>query len=269
MLVDNELHPETVAHRIPLVASAMGINRDEYEHDLIIKTLRGNLRSFGDVVCELRDGIESDGEEPGHVSLFAFDAKYRFQTPGISENENDPVFYNEADRFATDMGACVAFVHHSSKGSQSEKRVSDVGAGGGIQSRAADVHAIFREHEEEGVHVFEVLVRSFAPVSAIPVRWMFPLWIPDHSVDPSMLRGRLKPSEQRQNDRDREGISQIAAALLKGSATARQLRRLTGMSKDRQERLLDQLEADKQIIGTEITIKGNKTREYSLVNDTE
>src|SRR5205085_5125384 len=120
-------------------------------------------------------------------SLIVFDAKYRFARPGQSENDNasEALFYNDADRFAGAMQAAVAFVHHATKGSQTEKRASDVGAGAGAQSRAADVHAIFREHEDDGAFVFEALVRSFAPVEPIGLRWIFPLWVPDDDVDPA------------------------------------------------------------------------------------
>ena len=175
------------------------------------------------------------------------------------------MLYNEADRLANDLGSAIAFIHHASKGSQSEKRVSDVGAGAGSQSRAADCHAIFREHEDEGVHVFEALVRSFAPVTAIPLRWQFPLWVPDEFVDPTKLKGRLTQGEQRQTEKDREGIAAIVKALIGTKATARALREKTGLGKDRQQRLLDLMSAEGQLTTTETIIRGNPTREYSLV----
>jgi RecA-family ATPase len=184
LIVDNELHPETIVSRLQYMANAMGIAWEDVCDLLVIKTLRGNLRSFAEVAAEIREQFE-----PGEFVLIVFDAKYRFAQLGQSENDNaaEAMFYNAADRFATDMQAAIAFVHHSTKGSQSEKRASDVGAGGGSQSRAADVHAIFREHEEEDTFVFEALVRSFPPIQPIALRWQFPLFVPADDVDPTQL----------------------------------------------------------------------------------
>jgi hypothetical protein len=58
-------------------------------------------------------------------------------------------------------------------------------------------------------------------------------------------------------------------ALREGPATPREVRRRTGLSKDRCERLLDQLESDELITANDITIRGNKTREYALPKDSE
>jgi hypothetical protein len=260
LIIDNELHAETLSHRIPLVADAVGIDRNEYESDLDVWTLRGNLRSLNEVAFEL------ERLDPQTYGLIIFDAKYRFAIAGSSENDNaaEAQFYNRADRLAQTSGAAIAFIHHASKGSQSDKRVSDVGSGAGTQSRAADVHAVFREHEDNSSFVFEALVRSFAPVEPIGLRWIFPLWTPDIGVDPTKLKRRIPPSEQRQADRDREGINEIVKGLMQGPATARTLRRLTGLGPDRQQRLLDKLESEGQITATEKIVRGNPSREYQL-----
>ena len=42
LLIDNELHPATLAHRIPVVAEAMAINTDEYAENLDVLSLRGH-----------------------------------------------------------------------------------------------------------------------------------------------------------------------------------------------------------------------------------
>jgi hypothetical protein len=261
-IFDNELHGSTLAHRIDAVAEAMGLPRAEFEYDLHIRPLRGNLPSLADLEHELS---ECD-LEPASVRAFGFDALYRIMPAGSSENDNAAMtqVYNLLDRIGDRTRAANFVIHHSSKGSQSDRRLTDVGSGAGAQSRAADCHLILREHEEPGVAVLEAAVRSFAPVEPLALRWQFPLWVPDSYVDPSKLRGKQTASEQRQDDRDREGINKIVDALRQGPGTARSLRGRTGLSRERQQRLLDKLQAEKQIITTETTIRGNPTSEYSL-----
>ena len=61
---------------------------------------------------------------------------YRFAIEGVSENDNAAMagFYNRLDRIAERTKAAIVLIHHSSKGSQSDKRITDVGAGAGSQS---------------------------------------------------------------------------------------------------------------------------------------
>src|SRR5690606_13500171 len=117
----------------------------------------------------------------------------------------------------------IVLVHHSSKGSQSEKRVTDVGAGAGAQSRAADCHIVLREHEDDGVFVMDAAVRSFPPVEAVALEWSLPLWRTT-GADTSALKGRKTAQEQRQDERDREGNDAIFKALRDDSpATLREI----------------------------------------------
>jgi predicted HTH transcriptional regulator len=97
------------------------------------------------------------------------------------------------------------------------------------------------------------------------LRWAFPLWVPDEGVDTTLLKGRLKPSEERENDKDREGVNKIVDAIRKdGPATARQLRPRSGLSRERLERLLHKLRSEDQLQVTQITIRGNLCDEYAL-----
>jgi hypothetical protein len=131
-----------------------------------------------------------------------------------------------------------------------------------------------REHEDDGVVVLDAAVRSFPPVEPFGLRWQFPLWLPDSAIDPTALRGKQTGSEQRQAERDQQGINKIIGALLHwtaadGQATERKLRAKTKLSKHRVQKLLDQLVEDKQIIANPINIRGNQTNEYRLPDDAE
>lgn len=264
LYIDNELHRSTLAHRIPAVASAMGIRASEYENDLQVVSLRGQLRSLVNLAADL------ESIEPGEFKVIVLDAKYRFAVAGVSENDNsaETALYNELDRIAEHTKAAIVLVHHASKGSQTDKRVTDVGAGAGAQSRAADCHIVLREHEEPGIVVLDAAVRSFPPVEPLALRWQFPVWLQADAVNTSMLKGRGTRADELQSDKDRDAINKIVDALRKhGPLTARQLRPRTGLSRERQERLLCRLQADEQLSATEITIRGNLCTEYSLPKD--
>lgn len=231
LLIDNELHKPTLASRFKTVADAMGIRSDEYADEIDVWPLRGQLRTLAGLAAEF-DGLE------GQYQLVVVDAKYRALEPGISESDNqaDTAFYNLVDSLAEKLGAAVLLVHHSSKGNQSEKRVTDVGSGAGAQSRAVDCHLILREHEDADAVVLEAAVRSFAPVEPIVLRWNFPLWQADVTADPRQLKGKKSASEENQDRSD----TATEAAILKHCAGAwrsrSEIRTLTGFGPQRANR---------------------------------
>ena len=163
-------------------------------------------------------------------------------------------------------GCAWVNIHHASKGSQGEKSVVDVGAGAGSQARAADSHLVLRPHEEAGVVVLEAAVRSFPPVEPLALRWAFPLWSPDAAADTRRLKGRLTPQEQRSSEKDIEAAESIVEALEIGGQTPRALRALTGLSRERLQKILDRLEAAGRIVSGGVDIKGIAAKEYRLTS---
>src|SRR5262249_41625293 len=104
------------------------------------------------------------------------------------------------ERMAEHLDGALLIVHHATKGSQSEKRVVDVGAGAGSQSRSADCHIALREHEVDDCVVFDARVRSFKPPAPMVLRWTYPLWERDLALDPTQLKtgGRRRAAEDDQ-----------------------------------------------------------------------
>jgi len=218
LIIDNELHGETMANRIPKVAEARGIPIAEYRDRLHVDNLRGSLTPLA--------GMESyfGALEPNRFKLIILDAWYRFQAPGTDENSNADAteMYNLLDRFAARLNCAFVCIHHSTKGNQSGKSITDVGAGAGAQSRAADAHMIIRQHAEEGCFVIEAVARSWAPPEPVCVRWNWPVFRIEHGLDAASLLGAKgagasgggdKPtkSEKFRTDRSNE-----TAAILKG-----------------------------------------------------
>ncbi len=195
LIVDNELHSETSAHRLPKVAEARGVAMGDIGRRIAVDNLRGRLKSILDLGPYFR------AIDPGRFKVIILDAFYRFMPIGGDENDNGTMasIYNHIDAFANHLGCCFVLIHHSTKGNQSGKSVTDVGAGAGAQSRAADTHLVLRQHEEDGVVVLDAAVRSFAPIDPSCLRWTFPVWNYDPSLDPTELKGE-RP--RRKADRD-------------------------------------------------------------------
>ena len=263
LIIDLELHRNLISSRLRTVAREMGLEPNDYRGMIEVVTLRGQWRSMADILAQTTD------IKPGQFVLIIIDSKYRLGTGATDENSNshETVLYNQVDALGVRTGAAVLLIHHLTKGDQSNKRVTDLGAGGGAQSRAADTHLALREHEDEGVAVLEGAVRSFAPLEPLAIRWQFPLWVADEWADPAKLAGKQTRGEERTAERDREGKNQIIAALLKGPATAREIRRQTAISYDRCDRLLALLESDEQITSTTINVRGNDCRQYHVVDE--
>ncbi len=198
LIIDNELHPETSANRIPKVAAARGIAMERIRDHIFVENLRGRLQD----IFALEPYFAAI--PPRRYKVIVLDAFYRFMPAGGDENDNGTManVYNLIDRYAALLGCCFVMIHHSSKGNQSAKAVTDVGAGAGAQSRAADAHLVLRPHEESGIVVLDAAVRSWAPIDPVCLRWSFPVWNVDESLDPANLRKEkgskrkeAKPSE--------------------------------------------------------------------------
>lgn len=192
LIIDNELHGETSANRIPKVAKARGIGTDEFADSVFIRNLRGGLQDIVSLGPYFR------AIEPGRFRLIVLDAFYRFLPAGMDENANADMasLYNHIDRYAADLGCAFVLIHHSSKGNQSGKAVTDVGAGAGSQSRATDAHLVLRPHEEPDVVVLDAAVRSWPPHDSVCLRWAFPVW--DMADDLDAKRLKVESSRRRQ-----------------------------------------------------------------------
>lgn len=185
LIVDNELHGSVLASRLDTIANHMGINPLTWREHILTKTLKGNITSLPDFIQAHKQAIP-----PGRFQLIILDALYRFVPADRSENDNSMMagLYNSIDQLAEASGSAVIVVHHSNRGDQSGKVVTDVGAGAGAQSRAADAHIVLRAHEEDSTYVVDGAIRSFAPISPFCLRWDFPLFHRDDSLDPELLR---------------------------------------------------------------------------------
>jgi len=194
LYIDCELHPDTLAKRIHAVALARGIYGGEFSATLDVLSLRGRLKDL----FELRSFFA--GITKGKYAVIILDALYRLTPAGIDENSNADMtrVYNAIDNYGEKTGAAFVVIHHASKGNQSGKSITDTGAGAGAISRAADSHLILRPHDEDDAVVLESVARSFPPSPATCLRWTYPTWSVDDSLDPEQLKteSRRKPKAE-------------------------------------------------------------------------
>jgi hypothetical protein len=204
LIIDNELHSETSANRIPKVAAARQISLSEVGQRVFVQNLRGrwqDIFSLGPYFRSL---------EPGQFRVIILDAMYRFMPREMDENDNGTManIYNAIDRYADLLGCCFVLIHHTSKGNQSGKAITDVGAGAGSQSRATDTHLVLRPHEEDDVVVLEAAVRSWPPVMPRCLRWTFPVWTLADDLDPTLLRSE-RPRRARKAEEEEPQEEQL------------------------------------------------------------
>jgi hypothetical protein len=189
LLIDNELRGDDLSGRAKAMATAMGL---DWHVTANIKPalLRGQLADLNSIQAAL------SSIPTGTYSLIVVDALYKALPHGTDENSNSEMTraYVILDGIAERQNAACVVVHHTSKGAQHTKSVTDMGAGAGAQSRSADVHLVLRDHEDENTVVLAAVVRSQAPVEPACLKFEYPLWrlAPDKDPENVAAAGKKK-----------------------------------------------------------------------------
>jgi hypothetical protein len=203
LIIDNELHEETLLYRFKEIGeSAFGSRAKGAQIDY--HCLRGKNVDIHKL------GLIMEMIPMGRYKLIVLDALYRFLPEGTSENDNAQMMaiYNQLDRFADKTGSSVVVVHHSSKGNQSEKSVTDIGSGAGSMARASDTHIVIRPHKEEGLSVLQGEARSFERIEPMSLKRRGLVWEFDRAA-PEVFSGgsRVDPiSEAADQEKLREWL---------------------------------------------------------------
>ncbi|OHB60853.1 MAG: hypothetical protein A2Y12_10110 [Planctomycetes bacterium GWF2_42_9] len=191
LVIDNELHLNTLTYRYMELAKAMKLNPKLFSQQVKIKSLRGQLK-------DLMALSQYFGRlKPNTYKVIILDAFYRTLPDKTDENDNGAIarLYNTLDCLAMYLNCAFVLIHHTSKGNQSQKSITDVGAGAGSQSRAVDTHVILRPHEDADKIVMDAAVRSWAPLESLVLRKQHPLFEVDTTADPTALLGAEKKRE--------------------------------------------------------------------------
>lgn len=198
-IVDNELHLETIENRVATVSERMGLDLGEIGDGLQMWPMRGEGITY-ESMRQLLDYWKSNDYKPALVIL---DASYRFLGPNDDENSNADTTrnYNLLDAYANEFNCSFILIHHASKGVQANKAITDIGAGAGAQSRAADCHIVLVEHEHPNTFVLRAAVRSSRTPEDLAIRRdEFGLWTAEPAVDISRIVGSPEAAEKRKID---------------------------------------------------------------------
>jgi hypothetical protein len=227
LIIDNELHPETLIDRLQKVTAEIGNGATMKDIDVL--SLRG-VADRADVVGLVHRLNEL---KPDRYRLICIDALYRAIPAGTSESDNAQMMqvYNQLDRIARVTGSAIVLNHHATKGDQSGKAVTDVGSGAGAISRATDTHLVIRPHEDEELCVLEAVCRSFPPPEPKSIRFWWPLW--EATGDEPKLKQAKGTVPDRQSTMDRETCDRLRGELTKGPMTVGQLRTATDFGEAR------------------------------------
>ncbi len=188
LIIDNELHAQTVAQRLRDVAHALNVPLHRAGQLIDYMSLRGQLTSLEDLAADLLP------VRRGEYNVVILDAFYKFYPKDFDENSNSEMarLYTILDGFAEHLDAGVILIHHSSKGLQSGKGVTDMGAGAGSQSRACDAHLVLRENEDPGVFSIDCANRSFKAIAPFCAKFKWPRWENAPGSLPDNLKGLKK-----------------------------------------------------------------------------
>ncbi len=180
LFLDLELLPHELPERLASIQRKVGTSDSS---GIFVQQLRGHRLSMDRVkagiieFCQLHE-----------IGLLIIDPYYKLSggadeigTEGVSE------FLFNLDEIAREAGPAIAINHHFTKGDSSQKSVIDLASGSGVFGRDPDLIWGIRELKDSTIEQplvrMEFVVRSFKPVKPIGLRWDFPIWRHDESLD--------------------------------------------------------------------------------------
>ncbi|MCP4480547.1 MAG: AAA family ATPase, partial [Planctomycetaceae bacterium] len=204
LMIDNELHGATFDNRWLRVCEAHGLSQGQ-ACKLNRILLRGKNQDINGIEAWLLNEIN-----PGDFDVIVIDALYRTLPKGVSENDNADMMtiYNQLDEIAAALDCAVIIIHHSSKGNQGFKSVTDVGSGAGSISRAADTHLVIRPHKQKGYSVLDFRTRSFPPQDSLSIYFEFPKWLPS-DLTPEVAAKQIDKQKAEKDTQDLQKIIEL------------------------------------------------------------
>ena len=204
LILNFEIDAGFYTERASAVAEAMGIALPKGSIDC------WDLRGYACDIAKLRPAIEAR-MAGANYDLVVADPLYMLIGERDESNAGDMTdMMNEFSQVAVRGNAALAFATHFAKGNAANKNAIDRASGSGVLARYPDVVATLTEHEQEDCVTFEVTVRNNKPIPKAGLRWTYPMFQRDESLDPSQLKGLDK--EKRTTERHEDRRPQIALA---------------------------------------------------------
>lgn len=124
----------------------------------------------------------------GEYALLVYDPLYKL-LGARDENAAGQMadLLNRLERIAHKLGSAYLVAHHFAKGNASNKQAIDRASGSGVVARDGDTIIILTPHKEIDCFAFEAICRDHAPVPQTVLRWTYPIYIEDTTLDPLAL----------------------------------------------------------------------------------
>jgi RecA-family ATPase len=159
---------------------------------LKIWNLRGHAMRWPELQRRIKAGV---------YVLIIIDPIYKV-LGGRDENKAGDIasLMNELEVLAVRSGAAVAFGAHYAKGSPATKESIDRISGSGVFARDPDSIINFTQHTQKDCFIVEMTLRNHPPQHPFVVRWDYPLFIADNTLDPTKLKRVGRPPEYTADD---------------------------------------------------------------------
>ena len=118
---------------------------------------------------------------------------------------------NELEAIAVKTGAAIAFGAHYSKGNQASKDAMDRIGGSGVFARDPDAILTMTPHEQEECFTVDATLRNFAPQYPFVVRWDWPIFERDTTINPDDLK---KPKNVRTSNTSGQFASEYTLDMI-------------------------------------------------------
>lgn len=165
---------------------------------LTVWHLRGKNVTIERLKTELASRLRSE-----QFDLIIIDPLYKVLG---ARSENDASEMGDLLRYIESIGhaagAAILIAHHYAKGNASGKNALDRSSGSGVIGRDGDAIIDLCPHEEDDCLVMELIQRDMPPIAPVVLRWQYPCFTPDDSLDPNRLKLPVKRESREVTDAD-------------------------------------------------------------------
>jgi RecA-family ATPase len=259
LIFDFELIDYDCRHRLEKIAACYNLPGDKFAN-LKIVPLRGRSVDFADSITQ---DVTVEIIKASQAGAFALDPLYK-ALGEHDENSNTDVarVLRPFEQLTVDCGVSFLYNQLFSKGNQSAKTPMDRIAGGGTFARDPDVILTFTQHREPDCFTVNVSQRSFAEVKPFVVRWKYPIFVRDYTLDPEDLEIPKKVGRPKDETANEKIMASIYGAEDSGGLSTARLCTATGFERSTVWRRAKSLIAKGEIIKSAI----DKTYQLSAKN---
>jgi hypothetical protein len=193
LFLNLEIPKEFFEARVRLVAHALRIDVPDNFYVWHLRSAKLYEPSRWDAFLRELSKRASDIEHPYVTS----DPIYKL-LGGRNENAAGDVqaLLSQLDELIEVVQGSNFFGHHFSKGSQADKDAIDRAAGSGVFQRDPDTILTMTPLEADGCFTVDVIVRNHEPIEKFVIKWAYPIFELERSIDPENLKRQKNAQEK-------------------------------------------------------------------------